>query len=70
MQNELIKFKKFVPLLSELVMRDIKVKYRRSVLALLFQPLARPLQLLALRLFWRNISNKTLASATRCCHKA
>ena len=65
MQNELIKFKKFVPLLSELVMRDIKVKYRRSVLGV-FWTLLNPLLMMAVlsfvfaHLFRFNIDNYAL----------
>ena len=55
MSQYLENFKKFQPLLQELVARDIKIKYRRSVLGVLWTLLNPLLMMVVLSVVFSNL---------------
>ena len=55
MRNILAKFKRFTPLLSELVVRDVKTKYRRSVLGVLWTILNPLLMMIVLSIVFSHL---------------
>ena len=55
MRNILAKFKRFTPLLGELVVRDVKTKYRRSVLGVLWTILNPLLMMIVLSIVFSHL---------------
>ena len=55
MKQYIQNFKKFQPLLEELVARDIKIKYRRSVLGVLWTLLNPLLMMIVLSVVFSNL---------------
>ena len=55
MSNVINNFKKYIPLLSELVSRDIKTKYRRSVLGVLWTLLNPLLMMIVLSIVFSQL---------------
>ena len=60
MKQYIQNFKKFQPLLEELVARDIKIKYRRSVLGVLWTLLNPLLMMIVLSVVFSNLFNSML----------
>ena len=55
MKNYIQNFKKFQPLLAELVARDIKIKYRRSVLGVVWTLLNPLLMMIILSIVFSSL---------------